>query len=383
MNQHVSLGRVVILGGGPAGLYLAILIKKRCPETEVTVYERNPRGSTFGWGVVFSGRTMRHLEAADPESYTVLKGIMRTWENVDVVHRDETISIWGNRFSGVARIGMLNVLQGRCEELGVELVFNTELKGLDELPSHDLLVAADGVNSLVRSTSPDAFSPELGGGKNFYIWYGTHHIFDGLTLTFREDQHGVYAAHSYMFSEDTSTFIVEVEPETFEKAGFGAMSEPESRAHLEQVFAPDLCGHPLMSNASRWIQFRVVKNRTWVDGKRVLVGDAAHTAHFSIGSGTKLALEDCIALDRSLSTHPTLDAALAHYESTRKPIIDDFQALSGTSRAWFEDLHPLMQMEPIELAYSAITRSGRIDDTVLEGRDADFVAAYRHWLARA
>ena len=380
MTQHVKLGRVVILGGGPGGLYLALLIKKRCPETDVKVFERNPRGSTFGWGVVFSGRTMQHLEAADPKSYSNLRSIMRTWENVDVVHRDETISIWGNRFSGVARLGMLNVLQARCEELGVDLVFEKNLSNLSDLPEHDLLVAADGVSSLVRSSRASAFTPSLGGGKNFYIWYGTHHIFDGLTLTFRSDAHGVYAAHSYMFSEDASTFIVEVEPETFHNAGFGDMSEPDARAHLERVFAQDLKGHPLMSNASRWIQFRVVKNKTWVDGKTVLVGDAAHTAHFSIGSGTNLALEDCIALDRSLASHATLDSALAHYQQTRRPIVDDFQALSGTSRAWFENLGPLIEMEPIELAYSAMTRSGRIDDGVLEGRDPAFVASYRQWL---
>jgi len=374
-----KLDRVLIVGGGPAGLYLALLIKKHRPRARVTVYERNPRGSTFGWGVVFSGRTMRRLEAADDVSYRMLEPIMRTWDNVDIVHRDEKISVRGNRFSGVSRLKMLNALQKRCNQLGVDLRFETEISDLSELPRYDLLVAADGVNSMVRDRYRAELGTDLGSGSNHYIWYGTNQIFDGLTLTFRESDAGVFAAHSYKFSPDTSTFIVEVEPDTFVKAGFDTMSEPEARAYLERVFERDLGGNALMSNASRWIQFKVVKNARWVHNRVVLLGDAAHTAHFSIGSGTKLALEDSIALASAIISNPSLDDALAQYESQRKPNVDDFQVISGTSRAWFENLKPLIDMEPIELAYEAMKRSGRLDDEVLERRDPDFLAQYRAW----
>ena len=366
-----------IIGGGPAGLSFAILMKKAGPAHEITVYERNGPDDTFGWGVVFSGKTLRNLRAADEESHAEITRAFEAWDNVDVVHHDGKISIHGNSFSGIARLQLLKILQRRCEQLGVELLFQTEVPDVDSLrASCDLLVAADGVNSTARKQFSNHFVPNLNVRPNRYIWYGTNKLFHGLTLTFRDHEAGVFAAHSYKFNKTTSTFIIECDHETWANAGFSAMGEDETRVYLEKVFAKDLDGEPLLSNKSTWINFLLVKNKKWFFENVVMVGDALHTAHFSIGSGTKLALEDAIALFACFGNAATVDQALRLFESTRKPVIEEYQAAAYESMLWFENARQYMSLSPIELAYALMMRSGRVSYDDLKRRDPEFIARY-------
>ncbi len=369
--------KINIIGGGPAGMYLAILMKKSDPDREITIYERNGPDDTFGWGVVFSGKTLRNLEAADPESHAEITRVFEAWENVDVVHGDERISVHGNSFSGVGRLKLLKVLQKRCEQLGIVLLFHTEITDVEDLRSRsDLLVGADGVNSTVRKLYAERFEPNLDVRPNRYIWYGTNKLFHGLTLTFRENQDGAFAAHSYKFNRTTSTFIIECDEETWTKAGFASLDDDATRNYLQEVFEKDLNGQPLLTNNSKWINFLLVKNANWWFENVVLLGDSLHTAHFSIGSGTKLAIEDAIALHESIEKAGGIAEGLRKFESVRRPIIEDYQAAAFESMRWFENARSYLHLRPIELAYSLMTRSGRVDEQELRKRDPGFVSAY-------
>jgi anthraniloyl-CoA monooxygenase len=369
--------KINIIGGGPAGLYFAILMKKSDPAHQITVYERNGPDDTFGWGVVFSGKTLTNLQAADPESHAEITKNFEAWDNVDVVHRNDKVSIHGNSFSGIARLRLLKIIQRRCEELGVELLFRTEVANVESLrESSELLVAADGVNSAVRREYSERFGPHLDVRPNRYIWYGTNRLFHGLTLTFRENEAGVFAAHSYKFNKTTSTFIIECDQTTWNAAGFSSMDEHQTRAYLEQVFALDLEGNPLLSNKSNWINFLLVKNEKWFFENLVMLGDALHTAHFSIGSGTKLALEDAIALHQCFEANAEIGNALERFEAVRKPVIQEYQAAAFDSMLWFENAREYMNLIPIELAYALMTRSGRVDNEDLRRRDPEFIASY-------
>jgi len=367
--------KINIIGGGPAGLYFAILMKKSNAAHQIKVYERNGPDDTFGWGVVFSGKTLANLRAADEESHAEITQAFEAWDNVDVVYGDSKLSIHGNSFSGISRLQLLKILQRRCEQLGVELLFRTAVPDVGALrASCDLLVAADGVNSTTRKQYSNHFGPNLDVRPNRYIWYGTNRLFHGLTLTFRENEAGVFAAHSYKFNKTTSTFIIECDQETWDAAAFSAMSDQQTRVYLEKVFEKDLDGQPLLSNKSNWINFLLVKNEKWFVENVVMVGDALHTAHFSIGSGTKLALEDAIALFECFGRKQTVDAALQEFESTRKPVIEEYQAAAFESMRWFENARQYLNLSPIELAYALMTRSGRVDDEALRRRDPDFIA---------
>jgi anthraniloyl-CoA monooxygenase len=358
-------------------MYFAILMKSADAAHDITLYERNGPDDTFGWGVVFSGKTLANLRAADEISHDEITLNFAAWDNVDVVHRGEKISIHGNSFTGIARLRLLKILQHRCDELGVEIRFRTEVKDFEALKlESNLVVAADGVNSFVRQTFSGAFRPDLSVRPNKYIWYGTNHLFHGLTLTFRETAAGVFAAHSYEFDEATSTFIVECDPQTWTNAGFAKMSEAETRAYLAGVFSKDLARQPLLSNNSKWINFLLVKNRRWSFENVVLLGDALHTAHFSIGSGTKLAMEDAIALKESFDKTSDIKEALQRFETTRKPVIEEYQAAAYESMVWFENARDYMHLTPIELAYVLMTRSGKVDRESLRRRDPEFVAKY-------
>jgi 2-polyprenyl-6-methoxyphenol hydroxylase-like FAD-dependent oxidoreductase/very-short-patch-repair endonuclease len=369
--------KINIIGGGPAGMYFAILMKKADASHDITVYERNGPDDTFGWGVVFSGKTLANLRAADQESHAEITKSFAAWDNVDVVHRQEKISIRGNSFSGIARLQLLKILQRRCEQLGIELLFRTEIADLELLRADcDLLVAADGVNSTARRQYAERFEPSLDFRPNRYIWYGTHQLFHGLTLTFRESDAGVFAAHSYKFNQTTSTFIIECDPQTWDTSGFAAMNDDETRQHLGKVFGRDLAGQPLLSNNSKWLNFLLVRNANWSFENVVLLGDALHTAHFSIGSGTKLALEDAIALFDCSRKKENVGAALDEFETTRKPVIEAYQAAAQDSMRWFENARDYMHLTPIELAYSLMTRSGRVSREDLAQRDPEFIRRY-------
>jgi anthraniloyl-CoA monooxygenase len=370
--------KINIIGGGPAGMYFAILMKKADPSHEITVYERNGPDDTFGWGVVFSGKTLTNLRSGDEESHAEITHNFEAWDNVDVVHRDSRISIHGNSFSGIARLQLLKILQHRCERLGIVLLFRTEVSDIDSLRgSCDLLVAADGVNSAVRKQYEHHFNPALDVRPNRYIWYGTNKLFHGLTLTFRENDAGVFAAHSYKFNKTTSTFIIECDQETWENAGFAGLEETPTRSYLEHVFAKDLDSEPLLSNNSKWINFLLVKNSKWSFENLVLLGDSLHTAHFSIGSGTKLAIEDAIALHQSFQQSADVRSALADFESTRKPVIEEYQAAAYESMTWFENAREYMHLTPVELAYALMMRSGRVDYEDLRRRDPAFIARFK------
>ncbi|MEO8434059.1 MAG: FAD-dependent monooxygenase [Pyrinomonadaceae bacterium] len=371
--------KVSIIGGGPAGLYLAILMKQADREHDITVYERNGPDDTFGWGVVFSGKTLANLKEADEESFGEITNRFQTWENVDVLHRDQKITIRGNHFSGIARLELLRILHARCLELKVRLQFRTELSDQDIEQLHgeaDVLVGADGVNSTVRQKYAKFFKPTLNLRSNKYIWYGTRRLFHGLTLTFREQDAGVFAAHSYKFDRATSTFIVECDEQSWIGAGFAEMSDKDTRRYLEDVFAQDLEQHPLLSNNSKWINFLLVKNVHWRHENVVLLGDALHTAHFSIGSGTKLAFEDAIALNKCFGENSNVSAALEQFEKVRKPVIEEYQAAAQDSMVWFEKARDYMHLDPMDLAYALMTRSGRVGLESLKRRDPQFVAAY-------
>jgi anthraniloyl-CoA monooxygenase len=370
--------KINVIGGGPAGLYFAILMKKADRARQIRIWERNGPDDTFGWGVVFSGKTLANLRAADDVSHAEITKQFEAWDNVDVVHRDAKISIHGNSFSGIARLKLLKILQKRAEELGVEIGFHAEISDVEALRSDcDLLLAADGVNSTVRLRYAEQFQPELDSRANRYIWYGTHQLFHGLTLTFRENNAGVFAAHSYKFSPTTSTFIVECDPQTWTSSGVEQMNSEETLDYVGGVFAQDLSGHKLLSNNSKWINFLLVKNRRWFFENVVLIGDALHTAHFSIGSGTKLAIEDAIALAESFQRTSTVSEALVYFEKTRRPVIEDYQAAAFESMRWFENAGQYMHLSPIEIAYMLMTRSGRVSYDDLKRRDPNFIREYQ------
>lgn len=369
--------KIHIIGGGPAGLYFAILMKKISAAHEVHIYERNGPDDTFGWGVVFSGRTLANLRAADEESHAEITKQFEAWDNVDVVHGDTKVSIHGNSFSGIARLQLLKILQRRAEQLGIRVNFNTEIQDIESLRNDcDLLLAADGVNSTVRLKYAERLQPQLDLRANRYIWYGTNQLFHGLTLTFRENEAGVFAAHSYKFNQSTSTFIVECDQQAWNNAGFAQLSGPQTQEYLADVFAKDLARHPLLSNNSKWINFLLVRNKNWFFENVVLIGDALHTAHFSIGSGTKLAMEDAIALAECFKQTTSVHEALTNFTVQRRPVIEDYQAAAFESMVWFENASRYMNLSPLELAYTLMTRSGRVTYDDLKRRDPEFIRQY-------
>jgi len=369
--------RITVVGAGPAGLYFALLMKKADPSRDIQVLERDGADDTFGWGIVFSDQTFSYLSDSDEPSFREIVASCETWDNVDVVHRGQKISIRGNRFSGIARIVFLKILQRRASALGVDLRFHTNVSNVAPLPLADLLVGADGANSFVRAQHAADFGPEVSAARNKYIWLGTSRLFHGLTLTFRQTEWGPFAAHSYKFSPTLSTFIVECGPDAWERAGFARMNERETCDRLETIFHDDLDGAPLLTNNFvKWLNFTLVRNRRWCADRAVLLGDALHTAHFSIGSGTKLALEDAIALAKAFEAHADVADALPAFERTRRPIVDALQSAATESLRWFENWSQDADRDPVVFAYRLMTRSGRIDREKLRQRDPAFVAAY-------
>jgi anthraniloyl-CoA monooxygenase len=372
--------RITILGGGPAGLYFALLMKQQDARHTVTLIERDGPDDTFGWGIVFSDQTFDYLRDSDRPSFERITAACEKWDNVDIVHRGECISVRGNRFSGIARIIFLRVLQDRCRELGVDLRFHQPVASLADLPAGDLLIGADGANSLVRRAHESVFRPTLGQGRNKYIWLGTPRLFHGLTLTFVQHQTGLFTAHSYKFDRHTSTFIVECSEETWRTAGLDQKGEGETCRFLETVFADHLQGEPLLAkNFLRWLNFPLVQNARWHGERIVLLGDALHTAHFSIGSGTKLALEDAIVLARAFAEEPEPARALPSFEATRRPRVEQYQQAALDSLRWFEEVGDHMHLDPLPFAVEAMTRSRRVDFEKLRQRDPAFVASYEQW----
>jgi 2-polyprenyl-6-methoxyphenol hydroxylase-like FAD-dependent oxidoreductase len=368
---------VAILGAGPAGLYLAYLIKRRCPDWDVTVVEQNRADATFGFGVVFSDRALEFLREDDEATYSAIAPHVESWSDIALVHRGERVVIDGIGFAAIGRLKLLQVLQARARFVGVEPIFERVVTELDELGGADLIVGADGVNSLVRRTHEKQFGASTKFLTNHFAWFGTTRRFETLTQTFIKNDFGFFNAHHYRYAPELSTFIVEVDQATFARAGFAQMSEAETRTLCEGVFAEVLEGHALISNNSIWRRFPIVHNEHWRTGKCVLIGDALHTAHFSIGSGTRLAMEDAIALDRAIAAHPDdVAAALVAHESSRRPILEKLVSGANRSAIWYEQFAQHMQLPPLDFAMSYVTRSGRVDIDRLRKLSPRFIARY-------
>ena len=367
--------KVIILGAGPAGMYAGLLLKKAHPATDITILERNPAGATYGWGVVFSDRTLASFREADYPTYARITEQFVLWDAIDTRFRGELMRCGGHVFAGLARKALLDILRERCIELGVSMRFETDITDVSVIPDCDLFIAADGVNSLVRQRDADIFKPNLHIGASKYIWLGTNRVLDAFTFLFQENEHGLFQVHAYPFNGTTSTFIVETDEATWKRAGLDNTTEAESIAYCERLFAEDLRGHQLLGNNSKWINFVTVKNASWHAGNTVLLGDAAHTAHFSIGSGTKLAMEDAIALVNALSAHSNLAEALTTYEMERRPIVELLQQAAQESRTYFEGIARYRHLPPRQFAFNLLTRSGRINYDDLQLRDGTFVEA--------
>jgi len=372
-----SLVRVAIVGAGPAGLYLAYLLRSGRSGAALRVFEQNPADATFGFGVVFSDRALEFLREDDPETHEALAGLTESWSDITVDLEGQVVRIDGMGFSAVGRLALLQMLQRRVRAAGVTVEFERPIGSLDDIGDADLVVGADGVNSIVRRAYEREFGTHIRLLTNRFAWFGTTKRFDTLTQTFRRDADGAFNAHHYRHAPDMSTFVVETDAPTWERAGFGAMDEPATTAYLEHVFADVLDGHALVSNRSIWRRFPTVANARWAAGKAVLIGDALHTAHFSIGSGTRLAMEDAIALARAIEAHPgDLVAAVGAYEAARRPILDKLTAAGNASADWYEGFAERMALPPYEFALSYITRSGRVDLDRLRAVSPRFVAAY-------
>ncbi|MCR9127069.1 MAG: FAD-dependent monooxygenase [Rhodobacteraceae bacterium] len=353
--------KITIAGAGPAGLYAAILIRRMRPDIDITVLEQNPADATFGFGVVFSDEALDFLRADDPETAELIAPQMTRWSDIALVHRGERVVIDGVGFSGIGRLELLRVLQGRAADLGIHPRYNTRLTGPADLPECDLAIAADGLNSVLRSAAPDRFGATVTQMSNRFVWYGCAREFDALTQTFVETPVGRMNAHHYTYAPGRGTFIVEMTDAVFERAGFADMAEPEYRRACAGYFAETLAGAPLIANNSAWRRFPDLACEKWYDGKTVLVGDALHTAHFSIGSGTRLALEDVIALVRALVANEwSVADALPAYQAARAPVLAKIQGAARRSAEWYEAYDRHMDLEPWPFALSYIRRAGRL-----------------------
>lgn len=370
--------KVNILGAGPAGLYLAILLKRSGITTALTVHEQNAADSTFGFGVVFSDSALEFLKEDDPAIHAAITPDLERWQDITINHGGESVAIDGVGFTAVGRLHLLQILQREALRLGVDIRYGHTVQSLDELAGADVIVGADGVNSLVRRADETAFGTTIRYLSNRFVWFGTTKRFETLTQTFVKRRLGYFNAHHYRYSDTMSTFIIETDAATFAKSGLATLDEAALKAALEEVFADTLDGHPLISNRSIWRQFPVIHNERWSRGNTVILGDALHTAHFSIGSGTRLALEDAIALARALAASPRdVPAALAGYEAERRPILELLVDAANASAGWYETFPDKMPLAPYDFAMSYITRSGRVSPEKVARMAPRFMAAYR------
>lgn len=384
--------RIAVIGGGPGGLYFAALARRLGPSDEITVWERNSADDTFGFGVVFSDETLGGIEHADGRIYDQMQREFARWDDIDVHFRGEILTSGGHGFAAMSRKRLLQILQGRCAELGVDVRFSTPAPDVSELSAgYDLVVASDGVNSVVRSRHADVFRPSLESRRCRYMWLGTNKVFDAFKFYIQETAYGVMQVHGYPFDKHTSTFIIEMSEAVWQRAGFDVFaghdlapgqSDEKSVRLVQEIFADALGGAGLFVNNSKWVSFVTVRNERWRKGNVILLGDAAHTAHFSIGSGTKLAMEDALALAACLHEHSGVEDALTAYENERRPVVLSTQRAAQASLEWFENLGQYVNQHPLQFAFNIMTRSRRVTYDNLRVRDPEFVQSTDSWFAR-
>jgi 2-polyprenyl-6-methoxyphenol hydroxylase-like FAD-dependent oxidoreductase len=368
--------RVAVIGGGPGGLYFAYLWKKRHPQAQVDLFEQNAADATWGFGVVFSEQALEFLRTDDPDTVDAITPRMESWSNITLELRGESVAIDGVGFSSIGRLELLKLLQARARSVGAMLHYDTSIASVDSLQGYDLIVAADGLNSMVRRRFEKELGASVAYSTNQFAWYGTTRTFATLSQTFVEATLGTFNAHHYRYSPGMSTFLVECDAATFAAYGFADKTVEESQAICEDVFAATLAGHRLISNKSIWRRFPWNWNERWSHRNVVLIGDALHSAHFSIGSGTRLAIEDAIALARALDAESQLPRALARYQAERKPIVQKLVTAARTSADWYETFPAHMKLGLMDFAHGYITRSGRIDDARLRAMSPQFMARY-------
>ncbi|MEC9268198.1 MAG: FAD-dependent monooxygenase [Pseudomonadota bacterium] len=365
--------RIAIIGAGPAGLYAGTLLRRHFPDSDIEIYERNPENVTWGFGVVFSDTALDFLREDDPETHAAIVPHMEMWRDLTLDVLGERVPIDGVGFAAVGRLHLLQLLTARAREVGLSPKFDADIGDLSRFQDYDLIIGADGLNSLVRQS--DDFGVTLDHLDNKFVWYGTKRPFETLTQSFRQSRHGRFNAHHYRYTPDMSTFIVETDSATWRAAGFDGMDEPAARAVCEEIFADVLEGAPLVANNSHWRNFPKLWCETWHRDNKVLIGDALHTAHFSIGSGTRLAMEDAIALVRALKNHSgAVRDGLAAYQAARQPIVKKIVTAANQSADWYEGFAARMDMPAWEFADSYIRRAGRIDDDRLRKLAPAFMA---------
>jgi 2-polyprenyl-6-methoxyphenol hydroxylase-like FAD-dependent oxidoreductase len=368
--------RIAVIGGGPGGLYFAYAWKRRHPDATIDLFEQNPAGATWGFGVVFSEQALEFLRSDDPDTVNAIAPRMESWNNITLNLHDESVEIDGVGFSSIGRLELLTILQARAASAGVTLHFETPVASLDQLARYDLIVAADGLNSFARRGLERELGTSISHSSNKFAWYGTTKRFETLSQTFVKTEHGAFNAHHYRYSPSMSTFLVECDTTTWQAYGFADKTIEQSQSICEHVFESTLDGHRLVSNKSVWRNFPWIWNERWSVKNIVLIGDALHSAHFSIGSGTRLAIEDAIALTKALETEKDIPSALARYETERKPIVQKLVKAARTSADWYEKFPEHMNLDLMEFAHSYITRSGRIDDARLRAMSPAFMARY-------
>src|SRR6201995_1397816 len=374
--------KIAIIGGGPAGLYAAILLKKQRPEAEITVYERNRADDTFGFGVVFSDATLDNFEKYDPPSYRRITQEFAYWDDIAVHFRGTVHRVGGNGFCGCSRRKLLMILQERARELGVRLQFEVEIDDETRFADADLIILADGINSRFREKHIGYFEPEVDVRSNHFAWMGSTMPLDAFTFIFQETEWGPFIAHAYQYEAGRSTWIFETDPATFERAGLKGLDEKQSADRMAAIFGWFLGGHQLLTNRSMWRNFQMIRSKRWVKDNMVLIGDAKATAHFSIGSGTKLAREDAIALAEAMERAPTVEAALAQYEQGRREEVENAQHAAYVSLVWFEHVDRFWEFDPVQFAFGVMTRSKAITYDNLNLRAPDFVAEVDKAFAR-
>ncbi len=368
--------RIGVIGGGPAGLYFALLMKARDSRHEIHVMEQNPPDATYGWGLVFAAPTLRLLADSDPEFYADLQKDCAELDTMEIGHRGVRVAVKGNRWARVSRLAMLTTLQRHCLQRGVKIEFQTRAEDVDCFAGFDLVVVADGVASSIRAKHADWFQPSFERYRNKFAWYGTTALIPALALIFRESEHGIFIAHCYQYSRTHSTFLVECDPQAWSRAGLDRMSDDESLRYCAAVFRDDLDGKPLLSNKSSWFNATIIRNQRWSHDNVVLLGDALRTVHFSIGSGTRMALQDAIALADAVARRgDDVQAGLQEFARRRRPGSDDFQESAIRSILWYENVSAIFHLDPLAFAYSYFRRTGKMSHEDLRRMDPAFIAA--------